>query len=93
MELSQDMIKNYFKEIFQQIAPEIIFEKINLFLPLRDQVEIDSLDFYNIVVSFQKKTGIFISDTKIAEFKSLNELIIYIFDQAKKQGVLNESKS
>jgi acyl carrier protein len=93
MELSQDMIKNYFKEIFQQIAPEIIFDNINLSLPLRDQVDIDSLDFYNIVVSFQKKTGIFISDTKIAEFKSLKELIIYIFDQAKKQGVLNESKS
>lgn len=78
--MNRDDIKLYFRESFHQFAPEIVFEKINLDLPLRDQVEIDSLDFYNIIVSLQKKTGIFVPDSKLAELNNLNDLITYIFN-------------
>ncbi len=76
--MNNEDVKTYFRESFHQIAPEIVFDKINLDLPLRDQVEIDSLDFYNIIVSFQKKTGIYIPDSKLAELSNLSELIDYI---------------
>lgn len=84
MEINTEEIKNYFKDAFHQVAPEVAFEKINLNLPLRDQVEIDSLDLYNIVVSLQKKTGIYIPDSKLAELSSLAELINYILVENKK---------
>ncbi len=61
-------------------APEIDFGKIKLDLPFRDQVEIDSLDLYNIIVSLQKKTGVYIPDSKMAELISLNELIGFIMN-------------
>lgn len=93
MGLSNEEIKNYFKDIFLQIAPEIGFEKINMDRPLRDQVEIDSLDLYNIIVSLQKKTGVYIPDSKLTELESLNELIDYVLEQLKKQGEHNELKS
>ncbi|MGZ3787876.1 MAG: acyl carrier protein [Bacteriovorax sp.] len=81
--MNAEEIKKYFRESFHQIAPEVLFEKINLDLPLRDQVEIDSLDLYNIIVSLQKKTGVYIPDSKLAELSSLNELIGYILGQVK----------
>lgn len=84
MELIIEDIKNYFKDIFRQTAPEIVFENINLNLPLRDQVEIDSLDLYNIVVGLQQKTGVYIPDSKLAELTTLNELINYILKQQQK---------
>lgn len=92
MVLSIEEIKNYFKEIFHQTAPEINFDMINLNLPLRDQVEIDSLDLYNIVVAFQKKTGVYIPDTTLAELTSLNELINYVFRKNENEGEGNELK-
>lgn len=93
MELQIEDIKNYFKDIFRQTAPEIIFDNINLNLPLRDQVEIDSLDLYNIVVALQQKTGVYIPDSKLAELTTLSELINYILKQKTKAGVNNELKS
>lgn len=85
MELIIEDIKNYFKDIFRQTAPEIVFENINVNLPLRDQVEIDSLDLYNIVVALQQKTGVYIPDSKLAELTTLSELINYILKQKQKQ--------
>lgn len=83
MESNFEDIKHDFKEAFHQIAPEIAFEKIDLNRPLRDQVEIDSLDLYNVIVMLQKKTGFYIPDSKLAELKSLNELFNYIIGQKK----------
>lgn len=93
MELQIEDIKDYFKDIFRQTAPEIIFDDINLKLPLRDQVEIDSLDLYNIVVALQQKTGVYIPDSKLVELTTLSELINYILKQQTKTGVSNELKS
>jgi acyl carrier protein len=93
MKINAEEIKSHFKDAFHQVAPEVDFDKINLNLSLRDQVEIDSLDLYNIVVSLQKKTGIYIPDSKLAELSSLSELINYILSENKKEGAINELKS
>lgn len=93
MESNIEDIKNEFKEAFHLVAPEIVFEKIDLNRPLRDQVEIDSLDLYNLIVTLQKKTGFYIPDSKLAELKSLNELFNYIIGQKKIMGEVNEFKS
>lgn len=89
MELNTEEVKSYFKDIFHQVAPEIAFDKLNLHLPLRDQVEIDSLDLYNVIVSLQKKTGVYIPDSILAELTSLDELINYVLVHHK-LGEVNE---
>lgn len=93
MDASQEQISNIINKIFHQVAPEILYEKLDMNLPLREQIEIDSLDFYKIIVSLQKQTGIFVPDSKLAQFTSLNDLINYILEKSKKRGVLNEFKT
>lgn len=66
------------EDIFRQIAPEINFSQINLQKPLRNQVELDSFDFYRIVVEISKSTNIFIPDSKISGFKNLDEFLDFI---------------
>ena len=92
MKITAEEITNHFKDAFHQVAPEIDFDKINLNLSLRDQVEIDSLDLYNIVVSLQKNTGIYIPDSKLADLSSMSELINYILIENKNTGAINELK-
>ena len=74
-------IKSLLKEIFHDIAPEIEFDKLNTALSLRDQVEIDSFDFYRILVKINQKTGIYVPDSKVTEFKNMDQLIDYISKQ------------
>jgi acyl carrier protein len=75
-------VKSILKIIFQQIAPEIDFEKIDATRPLRDQVEIDSFDFYRILLQLQEKTSVFVPDSKVPELKNLEELMSYIIAQS-----------
>jgi acyl carrier protein len=74
-------IKSILKEIFYEIAPEIEFNNLDTSRSLRDQVDIDSYDFYRIIVLVNQRTGVNVPDSKVAEFRNLAQLIKYISDQ------------
>jgi acyl carrier protein len=76
--LSEVNLKKILKDIFFSIAPEVDFEKIDLNLPLRDQIDIDSYDFYRLLVRLDELTGIEIPDSEVRRFKNVNNLIGYI---------------
>ena len=81
--MNGEEIKNTVRNIFHETAPEIDFDKIETNKPLRDQVEIDSFDFYRMMVKVNQQTGIFIPDSKIAEFSNLEDLMKYINEHQK----------
>lgn len=81
MELNSEMVKKNLKDIFYQVAPEVVFDNIKMDEAFRNQVEIDSLDLYKIITLIQKETGVFIPDTKVAELNSLNELVKYVLEE------------
>ncbi len=74
-------IKSVLAKIFYEITPEVEFDKVDMSRPLREQVEIDSFDFYRIIVQIAQRTGVNIPDSKIPELSNLNELIHYISEQ------------
>jgi len=76
-------IKNTIRSIIHETAPEIEFEKIQMNLPLRDQVEIDSFDFYRMMVKVNQQTGVFIPDSEIARFSNLQDLMNYLNEHQK----------
>ncbi len=79
--MNKDEVLNELAKIFYQITPEIEFKKINPTMPLRDQVEIDSLDFYRILTEIQKKLNVYVPDSKFRELKSLDDLASFISGQ------------
>jgi acyl carrier protein len=66
------------KAIFRKIAPEVDFDSLNLLEPLRDQVEIDSVDFANILVQVHQRLGVNVPDSVMMEIQSLGELVDFI---------------
>lgn len=66
------------KAIFRKIAPEVDFDSLNLLEPLRDQVEIDSVDFANILVQVHQRVGVNVPDSVMMEIQSLGELVDFI---------------
>jgi acyl carrier protein len=71
-------MKTLLKEIFKQILPEVEFDKIQTSRPLREQVEIDSFDYYRLIVQISERTGVIIPDSKLAEMKNLGDLVTYL---------------
>ena len=79
-------IKSLLKEIFHQVAPEILFDKVDTSRPLRDQIEIDSYDFYRIIVNIAQRTGVNIPDSKLVEMSNIDQLIKYLSEQLADPG-------
>ena len=76
--MKEQELKNQLKEIFQQITPEVLFDQLDTSRPLREQIDIDSFDFYRIIVQISERTGVKIPDSKLAEMKNLDQLITFI---------------
>jgi acyl carrier protein len=84
------LVKSQLKEIFHEIAPEIEFDKLDLQRSLKDQVEIDSFDFYRIIVLINTKLGVNVPNTKMADFKNLMQLTTYILEVLNSKQSVNE---
>ena len=68
MGIEIDVVKRDLKDSFKKITPEILFDQIDLNKALRDQVEIDSLDYIHIIILLQKKPAF---TCRIQSFQSL----------------------
>lgn len=60
------------------IAPEIEAESIDPSRDLRDQIDIDSVDFLNFVIGLHKELGIEIPDADVPKLATLNGCIAYL---------------
>lgn len=60
------------------IAPEMDPESIAADLPLREQVDIDSFDFLNMVIHLHETLGIDIPEKDYAELRTLNSTVEYL---------------
>lgn len=79
--MERQKIIQIIKEIFFEIAPEIDFTSINPKKSLRDQVDIDSFDFYRVLVKISQRTGIILPESKVSEIRTLEELVNNITEQ------------
>ena len=80
--MNRDTVKAEVRDIFHHIAPDIDFDALNLSQPLRDQVEMDSMDFFNVLVQVHKRLGVNVPDSVLLELNHMDALIDYIAAQA-----------
>jgi acyl carrier protein len=64
--------------VLGDIAPEIDLESIDGDANLRDQIDIDSVDFLNFVIGLHKALAIEIPDADLPKLKTLNNWVSYI---------------
>ncbi|MDL1872389.1 acyl carrier protein [Deltaproteobacteria bacterium PRO3] len=77
------VLKNEVLNLLQEVAPEVDPEKLDLDLPLRDQVDIDSMDFLNFLGRIYETLGVNVPESDYASLRSLNDLLQYL---EKKRG-------
>jgi len=75
-------IKQAVRHALSNIAPEIDLDAIDPAKDLRDQIDIDSVDFLNFVIGLHKELGVEIPDADVGKLNTLNGCIAYLMARA-----------
>lgn len=78
--MNETEIKKTIINIFSKIAPEVDFDEVDAEEDLREQIDIDSMDFLNFVVALNEKIGIEIPEEDYGKLTSLNDIVRYVKD-------------
>ncbi len=65
-------------DILRQIAPQISPADLDRTTPLRDQVDLDSMDWLNFLVALREVLGIDIPEANCAKLVTLDDLLAYL---------------
>ena len=76
--MTRDEIKEVILEIIEDIDEDADFENLNQDDPLRDQLDLDSMDFLDIVMELRKRYKLKIPEEEYPELSTLNSCINYL---------------
>ncbi len=76
--MTSEDIKNLILEIIKDIDDEADFESLDPDKPLRDQLELDSMDFLDIVMELRKRHKLQIPEEDYPHLATLNSCACYL---------------
>ena len=69
-------------DTLRRIAPELSPGALQPAKPLRDQVDLDSMDWLNFLVALHEKLGVEIPEADYARLVTLDDLLAYLAEKA-----------
>ena len=74
-------IREAVREALSNVAPEVDVDGLNPAKDLRDQIDIDSVDFLNFVIGLHKALNVEIPDADVAKLVTLNGCVAYLMSR------------
>lgn len=65
-------------DLILSIAPEVDAASIDPTRPLRRQVDLDSMDWLNVLVGLHERTGVPVPEADYARLSTLDQLLDYL---------------
>ena len=85
--MTRDEIKNIVLEIIEDIDDEAEFDDLDAEAPLRDQLDLDSMDFLDIVMELRKRYKLQIPEEEYPQLATLKSCIDYLEPKLKDVAV------
>lgn len=76
--MTREEIIEAVKDIIHTIAPDEDLSSLNTSERLRDQIELDSMDFLDIVMELRKRYGVQIPEEEYKELATLDGCVAYL---------------
>ena len=76
--MSAEALEQTVLDALGEVAPEVDPDTIERDVPLRDQLDIDSMDFLNFVIAMNERTGIEIPESDYGELATLAGCVAYL---------------
>jgi acyl carrier protein len=83
--MNEQQLRDVVMGALTEVAPDVDSAAIDPDSDLAEQLDIDSMDFLNIVVAIHEQTGIEIPERDYPKLSTLNDAVTYLF-AAQKQG-------
>ncbi len=80
--MTKDEIKQAIINALAGVAPEGDYNRLKPDRPLRDQLDIDSYDFLNVIVALHEQLGVDIPEADYQKLLTLNGAIDYLAAKA-----------
>ena len=74
-------LKNLILEELSNIAPEIETDEVPDNEDMREALELDSMDFLNLIIAVSKRTQIAIPEADYGKVLTLNSMIAYLLNR------------
>lgn len=85
--MTEGEIRQAVREALSNVAPEVDLSTIDPAKDLREQIDVDSVDFLNFVIALHKQLQIEIPEGDVAKLTTLNGCVNYLHAQlASKEG-------
>ena len=76
--MTRDEIKDLILEIIEDIDEDAEFDNLDADAPLRDQLDLDSMDFLDIVMELRKRYKLQIPEEEYPELATLISCVNYL---------------
>ena len=76
--MTRDEIRQALIDALSNIAPEGEYDRLKPDRPLRDQLDIDSYDFLNVMVALHDALGVDIPEADYQKLSTLNAAVDYL---------------
>jgi acyl carrier protein len=76
--LNREEIIKLILDLIQESVPSEDLSDVDPEIPLRDQLELDSVDFLNIIMELQMRYGLEIPEDDFIELTTLNRCVAYL---------------
>jgi acyl carrier protein len=77
--MTREEIKSTIERLLGEIAPEVDFAQLNPAVALRDQIDLDSMDFLNFIIALSKEMNVEIPESDYQKMMTLNACVDYLF--------------
>jgi len=76
--MTQDNIRGEVLSVLTTIAPEVEADDIRDDVLLRDQVDLDSMDWLNLLIGIHKRLQVDIPESDYASLRTLTDVVRYV---------------
>lgn len=76
--MTESEIRQIVHQALSNIAPEVDVASLDPGKELRDQIDIDSVDFLNFVIGLHKQLNLEIPDSDVAKLVTVNGCVAYL---------------
>jgi len=76
--MTKEQIKGTILEIIAQIIPDEDLSNLKGDIPIREQVELDSMDFLDIIMELRKRYGIEVPEDDYTQLATLDGSVAYL---------------
>lgn len=76
--MTTDDARDLLTRLLGRIAPEVDLDEVDPAAPLQDAVDLDSMDFLNLVTALHEETGIDVPERDYPELASVSGFVDYV---------------